>query len=109
MSGTAGASMQQTENGNPDFRVVGSPRSREEEGSLEYTPNEMSVIGQLRGAGSGRMEQLSRGSTSLENNPPPTLDPRMWSEADGTDFIVRGESYLSTKVKVTSAKQVHKG
>lgn len=43
---------------------------------------------------------------SLETDPPPALDPRMWTEADGTEFSVRGASYLTTRVKVPSARQV---
>lgn len=46
------------------------------------------------------------GSTSLETCPPPALDRRRWTEAIGTDFMVRGPSYLTTRVKVPSAKQV---
>lgn len=46
------------------------------------------------------------GSTSLETRPPPTLDVRRWTEAIGQDFVVRGPSYLTTRVKVPSAKQV---
>lgn len=46
------------------------------------------------------------GSTSLETCPPPTLDVRRWTEAVGSDFMVRGASYLATRVKVPSAKQV---
>lgn len=48
----------------------------------------------------------ARGMTSLENVPPPTLDPLMWTEADGKEFAVRGASYLTTRMKVPSAKQV---
>lgn len=46
------------------------------------------------------------GATSLETCPPPALDVRRWTEAVGTDFMVRGPSYLTTRVKVPSAKQV---
>jgi len=46
------------------------------------------------------------GSTSLETCPPPALDPRRWTEAVGSDFMVRGASYLTTRVKVPSARQV---
>ena len=48
------------------------------------------------------------GSTSLESCPPPALDRRRWTEAIGTDFMVRGPSYLTTRVKVPSAKQVRR-
>lgn len=48
----------------------------------------------------------TRGSTSLETCPPPALDVRRWSEAVGSDFMLRGASYLTTRVKVPSAKQV---
>ena len=47
-----------------------------------------------------------KGLTPLENCLPSTLDPRRWTEAEGTDFMVRGASYLSSRVKVPSAKQV---
>lgn len=46
------------------------------------------------------------GSSSLETCPPPTLDVRRWTEAIGSDFMVRSASYLTTRVKVPSAKQV---
>lgn len=46
------------------------------------------------------------GSTSLETCPPPALDVRRWTEAIGSDFMVRGPSYLTTRIKVPSAKQV---
>lgn len=46
------------------------------------------------------------GSTSLETCPPPTLDVRRWTEAVGSDFMVRGPSYVTSRVKVPSAKQV---
>lgn len=46
------------------------------------------------------------GSTSLESCPPPALDRRRWTEAVGPDFMVRGPSYLTTRVKVPSARQV---
>lgn len=46
------------------------------------------------------------GATSLETCPPPTLDTRRWTEAVGSNFMVRGASYLTTRVKVASAKQV---
>lgn len=46
------------------------------------------------------------GSTSLETCPPPALDVRRWTEAIGSDFMLRGPNYLTTRVKVPSAKQV---
>ncbi len=48
------------------------------------------------------------GSTSLETCPPPALDPRRWAEAVGADFMVRGASYLTNRVKVPSARQVRR-
>eukprot|EP00903_Cladosiphon_okamuranus_P015669 g14470.t1 len=59
-------------------------------------------------ASSGTSLDVSRwtGSSSLESCPPPALDRRRWSEAIGTDFMVRGPSYLTTRVKVASAKQM---
>ena len=58
------------------------------------------------GRGPPRGSWLSSSWCSLERDPPPALDPRMWTEADATEFSVRGPSYLSTKAKVPSAKQV---
>ncbi|CAM9570680.1 unnamed protein product [Laminaria digitata] len=53
-----------------------------------------------------RCYALARGLTPLESCLPSTLDPRRWTEAEGTDFMVRGASYLSSRVKVASAKQM---
>eukprot|EP00752_Nemacystus_decipiens_P007751 g6928.t2 len=65
--------------------------------------------GQLAAAGSSEMSMdFSKrlGSSSLESCPPPALDRRRWTEAVGTDFMVRGPSYLTSRVKVPSAKQM---
>lgn len=77
------------------FEVLGAP------GARERGPNS-TVWSGAEEAG----KVCATGLTSLENNPPPALDPRMWTEADGTEFSVRGPSYLSTRVKVPSANQV---
>lgn len=87
------------------FEVLGAPG-----GSLDSAGGSCSSLlaggGGWMGVDTGNDVQPMRGSTSLENVPPPTLDPRMWSEADGTQFSVRGGSYLTTRIKVSSAKQV---
>lgn len=79
------------------FEVLGAPGSAEGRESPGWT------------GGNDDADQLAaRGMTSLENVPPPALDPRMWTEANGTEFSVRGPSYVTTRVKVPSAKQVKK-
>ncbi|CAM9152802.1 unnamed protein product [Hapterophycus canaliculatus] len=61
----------------------------------------------VMGAIEGSTDYSRRGgSTSLETCPPPALDPRRWEEAVGSDFMVRGQSYLTNRVKVPSAKQM---
>ncbi|CAM9860779.1 unnamed protein product [Discosporangium mesarthrocarpum] len=70
--------------------------------SSSQTP---SGVGEAAGGG-GREGGRGRGSSSLENFPPPALDLSMWGEADGRDFMVRGASYLTNRVKVPSARQM---
>lgn len=87
------------------FEVLGAPGGHVGPHALANAGGSTDAVTRRPGA-DGRGCRPSRGSTSLENVPPPTLNPCMWSEADGTEFIVRGDSYLTTKLKVQSAKQV---
>ncbi|CBJ29444.1 conserved unknown protein [Ectocarpus siliculosus] len=77
------------------FEVLGptGPESRQETGGAPATENVLDCS--RRG-----------GATSLETCPPPTLDARRWTEAVGSNFMVRGASYPTNRVKVASAKQM---
>ncbi|CAM9908395.1 unnamed protein product [Scytosiphon promiscuus] len=88
------------------FEVLGASRpesthqSAEAAGAVERAGRGMAAIDASMDA------SKSGGLTSLETCPPPALDPRRWEEAVGSDFMVRGPSYLTNRVKVPSEKQM---
>ncbi len=45
---------------------------------------------------------------SIANTPPPILSPTMWAESDASAFKVRGFSYNTDKLKVSSAPSLFK-
>jgi hypothetical protein len=78
--------------------------------NIHYDPIFESSL--LSGTVSGGAEEKSDGQQGQQGNianiPPPCLPPSMWTDTDAATFQVRGQSYCSDKVKVSSRPSLFK-